>query len=71
MPAHNSMVGGPAPTAPMSGYAQTQVPLTPNSSGNLVIDGTPLRVVTLTVLAVGGIVALRWAGFKFNVVAGV
>ena len=66
------MVGGPMMgTAPMSGYQQTQVPLTPNSSGSLVIDGTPLRVVTIVGLAVGGIVALRWAGFKFNIVAGV
>jgi hypothetical protein len=73
MPAHNSMVGGPAPggTAPMSGYKQTQVPLTPNSSGSLVIDGTPLRVVTIIGIAVLGVIGLRKAGFKFNVIAGV
>lgn len=78
MPLHNSMVGGPAASygqqAPMSGYPQTQVQsvignaMTP---GSRVIDGTPLRVVTFAAIGVGGLLALKWAGFKFNVTAGV
>jgi hypothetical protein len=40
-------------------------------SGGGVIDGTPMRVVTIIALAVGGILGLRYAGFKFNVTAGV
>jgi hypothetical protein len=39
--------------------------------GSIVIDGTPLRVVTFIVASVAGVVALRWAGLKFNVSAGV
>jgi hypothetical protein len=75
MPAHNTMIGGSfGAQAPMSGYPQTQVPTASQSamgSGGSVIDGTPMRVVTLIALAVGGIVGLRYAGFKFNVTAGV
>lgn len=39
----------------------------PQVSGAFVIDGTPIRVVTLGVAAALTVLALRWAGFKFNV----
>lgn len=42
----------------------------PGSDGSrqmVVIDGTPVRVVTLAIAAALGLTALRWAGFKFNV----
>lgn len=42
----------------------------PGSDGSrqmVVIDGTPVRVVTLALAAAVGLTALRWAGFKFNV----
>lgn len=72
MPAHNSMIGGPMPaTAPMSGYQQTQVPLTPNGSNSVVIDGTPLRVVMIVAVAAAGAFFLNHSGIKFHVVAGV
>jgi uncharacterized membrane protein (Fun14 family) len=73
MPAVNVMFGGGA-TAPHSNYAQTPSPV---SSGDLgvgaeagIIDGTPMRVATLVVLAIVGLAGLRWAGFKFNVTVG-
>lgn len=33
----------------------------------VVIDGTPIRVVTYALAAAAGLFALRLAGFKFNV----
>lgn len=33
----------------------------------MVVDGTPMRVVIYAFAAAAGIVALRMAGFKFNV----
>jgi hypothetical protein len=38
-----------------------------SAGGNLVIDGTPLRVVVLAFAAAAGLVALRFGGFRFNV----
>lgn len=37
------------------------------TANRIVIDGTPMRLVVGTFAACAGIVALRWAGFKFNV----
>lgn len=47
-------IGGPVTTG--------SVP--PNT---VVIDGTPVRVVVLTLSAAGALLALKWAGFRFNV----
>jgi hypothetical protein len=75
MPAHNTMIGGSfGAQSPMSGYPQTQVPTQAQNAlgiGGGVIDGTPMRVVTIVAIAVGGVIGLRYAGFKFNVTAGV
>jgi hypothetical protein len=38
-----------------------------SAGGNLVIDGTPLRVVVLAFAAAAGLTALRFGGFRFNV----
>jgi hypothetical protein len=71
----NIMVGGQVgSTAPMSQYPQTpsvasgsQVSV--GASGS-VIDGTPMRVATIVVIAIFGLVGLKWAGWKFNVTVG-
>lgn len=31
------------------------------------VDGTPIRVVAISLAAAASIMALRWAGFRFNV----
>lgn len=36
-------------------------------SGRVVVDGTPVRVATIAVAAAIGLLALKWAGFRFNV----
>lgn len=72
----NTLLGDSAigATAPMSGYPQTPPVANPGGStvaGSVsVIDGTPLRVATVVLLAIGGLAGLRWAGFKFNVTVG-
>jgi hypothetical protein len=72
----NIMVGGGlgAGTAPMSNYPQTPSVATGSSvgveAGGSIIDGTPLRVVTIVALAILGLAGLKWAGFKFNVTVG-
>lgn len=71
----NIMVGGPiGSSAPMSGYPQTPTVATGSeasiSAGGTVIDGTPMRVATIVLLAVFGLVLLRWGGWKFNVTVG-
>lgn len=72
----NTLLGDSAigTTAPMSGYPQTPPVASPAgssvSAGVNVVDGTPLRVATVVLLAVGGLAGLRWAGFKFNVTIG-
>jgi len=57
----------------------SQYPQTPGVSsgsetsvqaGGTIIDGTPMRVATFVALAVFGLIALRWAGWKFNVTVG-
>jgi hypothetical protein len=58
---------GPAVTIPNSigiGGPQTQGVPAPNT---VVIDGTPVRVVILALSAAGALMALKWAGFRFNV----
>ncbi len=73
MPAVNVMFGGSA-TAPHSGYAQTPSPPAGSevgvAAGGAIVDGTPMRVATIVVLAIVGLAGLRWAGFKFNVTVG-
>lgn len=74
----NSLVGGgigSSVQSPMSGYPQTPPVASPGGGSSIglqasVIDGTPLRVATVVLLAVGGLAGLRWAGFKFNVTVG-
>lgn len=41
------------------------------AGGNIVIDGTPLRVVVLAVAGAAALTALRWAGVRFNVGASI
>lgn len=49
-------------------YLNGADPIGANGSGPaMVIDGTPLRVAMLCIAAAGGLAALRWAGFRFNV----
>lgn len=75
MPSANPMFGASAAlNAPMSGYAQTP---SVSSTGDKAIgaevavtDGTPMRVASGVLLAVLGLVGLRWSGFKFNVTSG-
>lgn len=73
----NTLLGESAigATAPMSGYPQTPSVANPggssvDASASATIDGTPLRVATVVVLAVAGLAGLRWAGFKFNLTVG-
>jgi hypothetical protein len=40
---------------------------TPGVSGTVAVDGTPVRVVVLAFAAAAGLVALKMAGFRFNV----
>ena len=71
----NPLIGAQASvTAPMSEYAQTPT-VQGGEGGGLgiqarVIDGTPMRVATIGVLAVLGLAGLKWAGYKFNVTTG-
>lgn len=50
-------------TIGIGGPQTTGVPA-PNT---VVIDGTPVRVVVLALAAAASLVALKWAGFRFNV----
>lgn len=58
----------------MSGYTQT--PSVPDSGASAIganvsfIDGTPMRVATIIILAVAGLAGFKWAGYKFNVTSG-
>ena len=76
MPQVNTMLQlpGDSQSAPHSGYVQTPSVATAGQSelgaGISLIDGTPMRVATLIVLAVLGLAGLRWAGFRFNVTSG-
>lgn len=75
MPSVNTMfhtdVGG---SAPHSDYKQTP---SVSASGDASvgyqeggIDGTPMRVATLMILAVAGLYGLKVAGIRFNVTSG-
>jgi hypothetical protein len=61
-------------TAPHSSYAQTpSVPQSVDASvgiGGSLVDGTPMRVATIIILAVAGLAGLKWAGYRFNVTSG-
>lgn len=77
MPAVNTMfqAGLGSGTAPMSQYPQTPTVATGSNVGvtgnaGVMIDGTPLRVVTIVGLCVFGLVLFKWAGWKFNVTVG-
>lgn len=39
----------------------------PTTNMPAVIDGTPIRIVVLAMSAAAGLVALHWAGFRFQV----
>lgn len=39
----------------------------PGAPGSVVIDGTPVRVVVYALAAAASLMALKMAGFKFNV----
>lgn len=75
MPSANPMFGASAAlNAPMSQYPQTP---SVGTTGDKMIgaevgvtDGTPMRVATFILLAILGLVGLRWSGFKFNVTSG-
>lgn len=71
----NVMVGGGlGSSAPMSSYPQTPSVASGSSvsvgAGGTVIDGTPMRVATVVAIAIFGLVAFKWAGYKFNVTVG-
>lgn len=74
----NTLVGGgiqAGASAPHSSYEQTPAVPSPGGGSGItvqagVIDGTPMRVATIVILAVGGLAGLKWAGFKFNVTVG-
>ena len=75
MPSVNTMFGGNiGGTAPHSQYAQTPtVPAAQDATvgvGLSLVDGTPVRIATLIVLAVAGLAGLKWAGYRFNVTSG-
>ena len=58
---------------PGTAYATIDSPASSASTGGgstakaQVVDGTPARVASMAVLALGVVVGLRWSGFKFNV----
>lgn len=69
----NTMFGNPVvPLQPSSGMPQTPVPAEPTTIGGTVtvVDGTPMRVASIVILAGVGLAGLKWAGFKFNVTVG-
>ena len=58
------------PTVPLaSGGSGTAAPgvAVPSTTIPSVIDGTPVRVVTLALASAAGLWALKLAGFRFNV----
>lgn len=58
---------GPAPIAAGHDPSRPTGAVMDDARAMLVIDGTPMRVVVLSLAAAASIVALRWAGFRFNV----
>ncbi len=63
MPTINPMVG--IPIQMQSGGGTTADVNT--VSGRVVVDRTPVRVATIAISAAIGLLALKWAGFRFNV----
>lgn len=54
--------------APPPGATARPASATPiNPTSSVTIDGTPVRVVILSLAAAASLVALKWAGFRFNV----
>jgi hypothetical protein len=54
--------------APQGAYANGAVnAVSPTTNMPAVIDGTPVRIVVLALSAAAGLVALHWAGFRFQV----
>lgn len=58
-------VVGVRPNTGTSGVAPVDVNRGP--TGLAVVDGTPVRVVVLSLAAAVGLIVLRSAGFRFNV----
>lgn len=62
----NGLQAGPVYAVPPgTGGPVNSAPTMQNQA--VVIDGTPVRVVTYALAAAAGLWALRLAGFKFNV----
>ena len=75
MPSANPLFGAvPGQSAPHSDYTQTASVVDTGASsigvGASFIDGTPMRVATIIILAVAGLAGFKWAGYKFNVTSG-
>lgn len=52
---------------PAGNVADTGAAPSPTTAGGTVVDGTPVRVVTIALAAAVGLFALKAAGFRFNV----
>lgn len=64
----NSAAFVAAPSAPRpSGGTEAAAAAAPSTTLPSVIDGTPVRVVVLSLSAAMGLWALHMAGFRFNV----
>jgi hypothetical protein len=62
------VLNGYARSVPMASGGTVQVAGPPQTGTTVaIIDGTPVRVVTMALAAAIGLAALKWAGFKFNV----
>lgn len=65
MPNKVQYVQGPPPVGDIPTANRHVQPSGVNVSA--VIDGTPIRICTIAIAAAAGLVALKWAGFRFNV----
>lgn len=59
--------GSPGRVANPGAAEPASTPMTPAGDVPAIIDGTPVRVAVLALSAAGGLMALRLAGFRFNV----
>ena len=57
----------PPPVSNVGANTPNNPPATPAAGFPEVIDGTPVRVVVIALAAATGLLALRTAGFRFNV----
>lgn len=62
------MVGVAAPAAvPVAGDTTRHAGATTTGTGAQIIDGTPVRVGVIALMAAGGLLAFKMAGLRFNV----